>query len=191
MERRRGDCEDIGRALCRRGVRGVQTAIHAARQPGGGVGGVARSCQVRSWRVTVPCAVIVQAPSRDPSQEILGRSTRAAERPPQLSVFELRSISTSSSPLGAPMRKWSVFAFSLAIAACKQAGSNTDTTAARNVTGGPAIVADARIATPNPPTGYTEGDWTMPARDYASSRYSTLAQITSANAKNLKASWTF
>ena len=31
----------------------------------------------------------------------------------------------------------------------------------------------------------------MPARDYASSRYSTLAQITSANVKNLKAAWTF
>jgi PQQ-dependent dehydrogenase (methanol/ethanol family) len=31
----------------------------------------------------------------------------------------------------------------------------------------------------------------MPARDYASSRYSTLRQITSANVKNLKAAWTF
>ena len=73
---------------------------------------------------------------------------------------------------------------------CKQVGSNTDSSAARNAAGGAPIVADARIGTPNPPRT-AEGEWTMPARDYASSRYSTLAQITSANAKSLKAAWTF
>ncbi|HEX4470046.1 MAG TPA: hypothetical protein VH080_10955, partial [Gemmatimonadaceae bacterium] len=85
------------------------------------------------------------------------------------------------------MRIWHALALSLGIAACKQVGSKTDTSATRAAAGGVPIVADARIGTPNPPAGYAEGDWTMPARDYASSRYSTLAQITSANAKNLKA----
>ena len=42
----------------------------------------------------------------------------------------------------------------------------------------------------NEPTA-NAGEWTSPARDYASSRYSPLAQITSANAKNLHVSWTF
>jgi PQQ-dependent dehydrogenase (methanol/ethanol family) len=37
----------------------------------------------------------------------------------------------------------------------------------------------------------TGGDWTMPARDYASTRYSELAQITPENAKHLREVWTF
>jgi glucose dehydrogenase len=85
------------------------------------------------------------------------------------------------------MRISSIFVVSLSVAACKQAGRNADTTNA--VAAGAPIVADARIGTPNPPGA--EGEWVMPARDYASSRYSTLAQITSANAKNLRAAWTF
>jgi lanthanide-dependent methanol dehydrogenase len=35
------------------------------------------------------------------------------------------------------------------------------------------------------------GEWTMPAKDYASTRYSKLAQITPANATRLRAVWTF
>jgi PQQ-dependent dehydrogenase (methanol/ethanol family) len=35
------------------------------------------------------------------------------------------------------------------------------------------------------------GDWTMPARDYASTRFSDLSQITPANAKKLQNVWTF
>ncbi len=35
------------------------------------------------------------------------------------------------------------------------------------------------------------GDWTMPARDYASTRFSDLAQITPANVKKLQNVWTF
>jgi len=42
----------------------------------------------------------------------------------------------------------------------------------------------------NEPTA-NAGEWASPARDYASSRYSPLAQITPANAKNLHVSWTF
>ena len=47
-----------------------------------------------------------------------------------------------------------------------------------------AIVAGAKIGVA-PPSGVADGEWSMPARDYASSRFSNLAQITPANAKNL------
>ena len=73
-----------------------------------------------------------------------------------------------------------------ALVACKGVGRMSDT--ARGATDAP-IVADARIGTPNPPG--TEGEWTMPARDYANSRYSVLRQITSRNARDLKVAWTF
>jgi len=36
-----------------------------------------------------------------------------------------------------------------------------------------------------------DGEWTMPARDYASTRFSSLAQITPANATRLRPVWTF
>ena len=86
------------------------------------------------------------------------------------------------------MRIWQALALGLLLAACKKIGPSGDSTAANAPAGAP-IVADARIGTPNPPGA--EGEWVMPARDYASSRYSTLAQITSANVKNLHAAWTF
>lgn len=36
-----------------------------------------------------------------------------------------------------------------------------------------------------------DGQWTMPAKNYASTRYSTLDQINTNNAKDLKVAWTF
>src|SRR4051812_28816066 len=36
-----------------------------------------------------------------------------------------------------------------------------------------------------------DGEWTMPGRDYASTRFSKLAEITPANAKGLRPVWTF
>ena len=36
-----------------------------------------------------------------------------------------------------------------------------------------------------------DGNWTMPARDYASTRYSPLAEITAANVKSLKSAFSF
>jgi PQQ-dependent dehydrogenase (methanol/ethanol family) len=36
-----------------------------------------------------------------------------------------------------------------------------------------------------------DGDWQMPGRDYSLQRFSPLAQISTANVANLKASWTF
>jgi PQQ-dependent dehydrogenase (methanol/ethanol family) len=49
-------------------------------------------------------------------------------------------------------------------------------------------VSGAAIAAPR--TG-PPGEWPMPAGDYSNSRFSELAQITSANVKNLHAAWTF
>ncbi|HEY6853350.1 MAG TPA: PQQ-dependent dehydrogenase, methanol/ethanol family, partial [Gemmatimonadales bacterium] len=42
-----------------------------------------------------------------------------------------------------------------------------------------------------PAAGAKDGEWPMPAHDYASSRYSNLAQITPANAPRLTPVWTF
>src|SRR5207302_10299698 len=39
--------------------------------------------------------------------------------------------------------------------------------------------------------GGEDGQWTMPARDYAATRYSPLAQISVANAGRLRPVWTF
>ena len=36
-----------------------------------------------------------------------------------------------------------------------------------------------------------DGQWTMPAKDYAATRYSALTDITAANVKRLRAVWTF
>jgi len=51
-----------------------------------------------------------------------------------------------------------------------------------------AVVAGARIGARRTTA---PGEWQMPAGDYAASRFSDLGQITPANAKNLRASWTF
>ena len=50
------------------------------------------------------------------------------------------------------------------------------------------VVVGAKIAAPR--TG-PANEWPMPGADYSNSRYSELAQITPANAKNLHAAWTF
>ena len=50
-------------------------------------------------------------------------------------------------------------------------------------------VSGATIATP--PPNDNAGEWLLPGRDYSSSRYSPLGQITPENAKNLHVSWTF
>ncbi|GAC1481011.1 MAG: methanol/ethanol family PQQ-dependent dehydrogenase [Gemmatimonadaceae bacterium] len=55
-------------------------------------------------------------------------------------------------------------------------------------TAGGTLVAGTRIATGRPGS---PGEWVMPASDYANSRYSPLAEISAANAKNLHAVWTF
>src|SRR4051812_13431671 len=71
----------------------------------------------------------------------------------------------------------------LALAACSRPEANT-ASATNQV-----LVAGTAIGTPMPPNA--AGQWVMPAHDYASSRFSELDQITSANVQGLRASWTF
>jgi PQQ-dependent dehydrogenase (methanol/ethanol family) len=66
--------------------------------------------------------------------------------------------------------------------------------------GSPAPASEIAVARPveNPGVvriagegGDRHGDWIMPAKDYSSSRYSELDQITAANVKDLRLAWTF
>ena len=41
------------------------------------------------------------------------------------------------------------------------------------------------------PVVQEDGQWTMPAKDYAASRYSGLTGINTANVKRLRAAWSF
>src|SRR5688572_14161538 len=52
-----------------------------------------------------------------------------------------------------------------------------------------AVIDGARIAVA--PPNDKAGEWLMPGRDYANSRYSELSEITPANAGNLRVAWTF
>ena len=77
----------------------------------------------------------------------------------------------------------------LVLVACAGDASTRDSTAATSPTaGGAPLVAGTALAAPHIGPA---GEWQTPAGDYASSRYSELAQITAANAKNLRAAWTF
>jgi lanthanide-dependent methanol dehydrogenase len=52
-----------------------------------------------------------------------------------------------------------------------------------------AVLAGARVVgQPSPPD---DGQWLIPAKDYASTRFSGLGQINTQNAHNLKVAWTF
>ena len=53
------------------------------------------------------------------------------------------------------------------------------------------LLGAALIAAPVAHGTPAEGNWTMPAKDYASTRYSGLAQINAHNAKGLHPLWTF
>ena len=71
----------------------------------------------------------------------------------------------------------------LIVSACDRAGNSSPPAAG-------AAIPGTSIAVP-PPAGVTDGEWSMPARDYANSRFSNLSQITPANAKIVHVSWTF
>jgi PQQ-dependent dehydrogenase (methanol/ethanol family) len=74
----------------------------------------------------------------------------------------------------------------ITLAAC-QGSAKQDASA--NTTRDTVFVPGTKIGVAPPNTN--AGEWSLPARDYASSRYSELAQITTANAQNLHVSWTF
>ena len=90
------------------------------------------------------------------------------------------------------MRRWpSVSAASIAVAgatafAVTACGKPSATSASQDS----ALVSGARIGVA-PPTGVSDGEWSLPGRDYANSRFSNLSQITPANAANLHVAWTF
>jgi len=79
----------------------------------------------------------------------------------------------------------------LAASACTRdagtAGARDSSAAGSSASAAP-FVAGTALASPHIGPA---GEWQMPAGDYANSRYSELAQITPANAKNLRAAWTF
>src|SRR6266850_1761965 len=84
--------------------------------------------------------------------------------------------------------KWVSRAALAAIIACKPSdkpAAGREQTAAQRAEN---VVVGARIAAPR--TG-PANEWPMPGADYSNSRYSELAEITPANAKNLRAAWTF
>ena len=54
-----------------------------------------------------------------------------------------------------------------------------------------ALVVGLTACDRSPPTARDDGQWTMPARDYAATRFSGLSEITAANAKDLHPRWSF
>jgi lanthanide-dependent methanol dehydrogenase len=55
----------------------------------------------------------------------------------------------------------------------------------------PLVTALVLAAMTRAASAQRDGDWTMPGKDFAATRFSTLAQITSENAKTLRTVWTF
>jgi PQQ-dependent dehydrogenase (methanol/ethanol family) len=68
-------------------------------------------------------------------------------------------------------------------------GSEASTAQARQPTGAPS--GEARTAGGAAAGAADDGQWTMPAKDYASTRYSGLAEITAENVRGLRLAWTF
>jgi glucose dehydrogenase len=81
-----------------------------------------------------------------------------------------------------------LLAFVLAACTSETGTAREATSASAPATSTAPVVAGTALAAPHIGPA---GEWQMPAGDYAGSRYSELAQITPANAKNLRAAWTF
>ena len=56
-------------------------------------------------------------------------------------------------------------------------------------TAGSTSIADSTVV--SQPGAPQPGEWTLPGRDCANTRYSPLAQITPQNVRNLRVAWTF
>ncbi|MFL5574645.1 MAG: hypothetical protein ACJ79S_01520, partial [Gemmatimonadaceae bacterium] len=74
----------------------------------------------------------------------------------------------------------------LSLVSCTVRDDATRAAGGGDAAAGGAVVKGARIAVARPGP---DGEWAMPAGDYASSRYSPLAEITPANAKGLRVAW--
>jgi PQQ-dependent dehydrogenase (methanol/ethanol family) len=77
----------------------------------------------------------------------------------------------------------------LALAACNREAAPPGERAAQP--SGRGEVGTRAGAEPMLPPGTDPGEWTIPARDYGSTRFSPLDQITTENAKDLRLAWTF
>ncbi len=78
-----------------------------------------------------------------------------------------------------------VLSGSTAMTACDEASPPAVSAQATSAPSADTGSAPAQPGAPKP------GEWTLPGRDYANTRYSPLDQITAANAKNLRVAWTF
>jgi len=74
----------------------------------------------------------------------------------------------------------------LLLAACARGDARTSGDAGR-----PRAITARGPVGPGLPEPAEDGQWMMPAKDYASTRYSGLAQITADNVKDLRVAWTF
>src|ERR1044071_7656283 len=72
-----------------------------------------------------------------------------------------------------------------------RAASSSTTPASHTSTGDVALPTVAARGAAWLPPGASDGDWRMPSRDYAGTRYSPLAEITRDNAAQLELAWTF
>ena len=90
------------------------------------------------------------------------------------------------------MRRWRLVSAASIVLVCAVAvaGAGCGRPAASSASHDSTFVSDARIGV-EPPPGVADGEWTLPGRDYANSRFSKLSQITPANAANLHVAWTF
>ncbi len=76
-------------------------------------------------------------------------------------------------------------------AACSREAAPPAESAARDSGAAAAPVGTRATAEPMLPPGAKPGDWTIPARDYASTRFSPLDQINAENVKGLQLAWAF
>ena len=81
------------------------------------------------------------------------------------------------------MRIWSILSRRLSIALLAGLAPLSPAAAQQPAPGSPVAPAAAAPA--------EDGQWTMPAKNYASTRYSDLAEITTENVKNLQVAFTF
>jgi lanthanide-dependent methanol dehydrogenase len=85
------------------------------------------------------------------------------------------------------------FTATLAFGALAVAGCRNERATALGATPPATVTADRSdsATTVAQPGAGAPGDWTLPGRDWANTRYSPLDQITPGNAKNLRVAWTF